>query len=298
MHEMNLVDSASRPARHRRGGSSAIVAAAVVWVGVACTAASGTVIAAGPLPIFDAHIHYSHDAWESVPPSEAIGILRKAGVKRAMVSSSSDDGTQQLYKEAPDLVIPSLRPYRTRGETGTWFRSDTMVAHLEDRLKRYKYAAIGEFHLYGADADLPVPRRMVQLAKEYKLFLHAHSDADAIERMFKQDPGARILWAHSGFDQPGKVRELLRKHKNLWADLAFRSDHGAGGKVNPEWRAAFMEFPDRFMVGTDTYTPERWHYIAEHANWSRQWLADLPPAVRDKIAYQNGEALFGRMLGK
>ena len=259
-------------------------------------ATTGLASAADPLPIFDAHVHYSHDAWEMMPPKEAVAILRKAGLKRVMVSSSNDDGTQKLYAEAPDLIIPELRPYRTRGEVGTWFRSDTMVAHLEDRLKRYKYVAIGEFHLYGADADLPVPRRMVQLAKEYKLFLHAHSDADAIERMFKQDPNTRILWAHSGFDQPAKVREMLRKHKNLWADLAFRSDHGSGGKVNPEWRAAFMEFPDRFMVGTDTYTPERWHYIIEHANWSRAWLADLPPAIAEKLAYKNGEAIFGNMM--
>ena len=252
--------------------------------------------AADLLPIFDAHLHYSHDAWETVSPKEVIGLLRKGGVRRAMVSSSNDDGTQALYKEAPDLIIPELRPYRSRGEVSTWFRSDTMVAHLEDRLKRYKYVAIGEFHLYGADADMPVPRRMVQLANEYKLFLHAHSDVDAIERMFKQDPAARILWAHSGFDAPARVREMLRKHKNLWADLAFRSDHGNGGKVDPEWRAAFIEFPDRFMVGTDTYTPERWHYVVEHANWSRQWLKDLPPAIAEKIAYKNGEALFGAML--
>ena len=259
---------------------------------------AGASHAADPLPIFDAHLHYSHDAWETVTPKEVVGMLRKAGVKRALVSSSGDDGTQRLYQEAPDLIIPELRPYRTRGETGTWFRSDTMIAHLEDRLKRYKYVAIGEFHLYGADADLPIPRRMVQLAKEYKLFLHAHSDADAVERLFKQDPQARILWAHSGFDAPAKVREMLRKHKNLWADLAFRSDHGSGGKVDPEWRAAFMEFPDRFMVGTDTFTPERWHYVAEHANWTRQWLKDLPPAVAEKIAYKNGEALFGAMMKK
>ena len=32
------------------------------------------------LPIFDAHVHYSHDAWERVPPKEAIAILRKAVV--------------------------------------------------------------------------------------------------------------------------------------------------------------------------------------------------------------------------
>ena len=51
-------------------------------------------------------------------------------------------------------------------------------------------------------------------------------------------------------------------------------------------------FPDRFMVGTDTFTPERWHYIVEHANWSRAWLADLPPALAERIAWRNGEALF------
>jgi hypothetical protein len=86
---------------------------------------------------------------------------------------------------------------------------------------------------------------------------------------------------------------MLRKHRNLWADLAFRSDHGSGGTVSGEWRAAFLEFPDRFMVGTDTYVPERWHDVPEHAAWSRGWLADLPADVAERIAWKNGEALFG-----
>lgn len=60
----------------------------------------------------------------------------------------------------------------------------------------------------------------------------------------------------------------------------------------PEWRALFTEFPDRFTVGTDTFTPERWHYIVEHANWSRAWLADLPPPLAERIAWRNGTALF------
>jgi hypothetical protein len=248
------------------------------------------------LPIFDSHLHYSHDAWQQLPPKEAIAILRKAGLKAAMISSSSDDGTQMLYAEAPDLVIPVLRPYRKRGELSTWVRDPSIIPHLESRLKANRYVAIGEYHVYGADADLPVMRRVVELARENKLYLHSHSDADAIERQFKQDPNARILWAHSGFDSPDKVREMLRKHKNLWCDLAFRSDHASNGKVDPAWRAAFMEFPDRFMVGTDTFTPERWHFVVEHANWSRQWLSDLPPAVAERIAYKNGETLFGAML--
>ena len=248
---------------------------------------------AADLPIFDAHIHYSHDAWESVPPKEAIAILRKAGVKRALVSSSNDEGTQKLYAEAPDVIVPELRPYRSRGEIGTWARDETVITYLEQRLAKYRFVAIGEFHLYGADADLPVPRRMVELARKYGLMLHAHSDTDAIERLFRQWPEARILWAHSGFEQPAKVREMLRRHRNLWSDLAFRNDHGSGGRVAPEWREAFVEFPDRFMVGTDSFTPERWHYIGEHARWSRAWLADLPKDLAEKIAWKNGEtAIF------
>jgi predicted TIM-barrel fold metal-dependent hydrolase len=248
--------------------------------------------AAAELPIFDAHLHYSHDAWETLPPQEAVAILRKAGVRRALVSSSGDDGQQRLKAAAPDLIVTELRPYRSRGEIGTWFRDETVPAYLEERLNRHRYSGIGEFHLYGADADLPVPRRMVELAKRRNLFLHAHSDADAVERLFRQWPQARILWAHSGFDRPENVRSLLRKHKNLWCDLAFRTEHGSGGKVDPEWRKAFLEFPDRFLVGTDTFSPERWHYVIEHARWSRDWLADLPKEVAERIAYRNGEALF------
>jgi hypothetical protein len=94
------------------------------------------------------------------------------------------------------------------------------------------------------------------------------------------------------------VREMLRRHKNLWCDLAFRTDQARGGKVDPDWRAAFLEFPDRFMVGTDSFTPERWHYIAEHARWSRQWLGDLPQDVAEQIAWKNGERLFGGLLAQ
>ena len=55
----------------------------------------------------------------------------------------------------------------------------------------------------------------------------------------------------------------------------------------------FTRFPDRFMVGTDTFTPERWHYVPGHAAWSREWLASLPRDVAERIAWKNGEAVFG-----
>ena len=264
-------------------------------LGLALTAllAAPSAARATELPIFDAHLHYSHDAWDVVPPKDVVALLRKAGVRRVLLSSSNDDGTQKLLAEAPDLIVPELRPYRTRGDVGGWVRDDTVITYLEERLAKYRYVGIGEFHLYGADAELPVPKRMVELARQHKLLLHAHSDADAVDRLFRQDPNARVLWAHAGFDSPANVRAMLRKHKNLWADLAFRTDHAPGGKLAPEWREAFLEFPDRFMVGTDTFTPERWHYVPEHAKWSRGWLADLPADVAEKIAYRNGESFIG-----
>jgi predicted TIM-barrel fold metal-dependent hydrolase len=283
---MNL----NRSRRQGLGGLAALAAAPLMSAG--WLAAPPPARAASPMPLFDAHVHYSHDAVESVPPAQAVAILRQAGLKGVFVSSSDDEGTQKLVAAAPDLIVPELRPYRTRSDTSTWVRDEGIVRYMEQRLARFRYVGIGEFHLFGADAELPVPRRLVSLARERGLLLHAHSDADAVNRLFVQWPDARVLWAHSGFERPEVVREQLRRHPRLWCDLAFRTDHASDGKVDGAWREAFEEFPQRFMVGTDTFTPERWHYIVPHATWTRAWLADLPQPLAERLAWRNGEALL------
>lgn len=243
------------------------------------------------LPLIDTHIHYSHDAWDMLPPDKAVAVLRKAGLKKAFVSSSSDDGTQMLYKEAPDLIVPVLRPYRRRGEVSTWFKDATVVDMLQERLSKNRYAGIGEFHVSGGNVRLPVVRRVIELARDKKIFLHAHSDAEAVRGIFDQNPEARVLWAHSGFTDPARIREMLAAYPNLWCDLAFRSEYAENGKVDADWRQLFADFPDRFMIGTDTYTPERWYYVVTHADWSRAWMADLPKELAENIAWRNAEAL-------
>ena len=151
--------------------------------------------ASAKLPLFDAHIHYSHDAWALVPPKQAVALLGQAGLRGGLVSSSDDQDTQMLVAEVSDLIVPALRPYRSRGEIGRWMKDDSKVRYLEERLHRFKYAGIGEFHLYGAsaDADLAAPHRMVALARQHQLLLHAHSDVDCIERLLRQWPEARVL---------------------------------------------------------------------------------------------------------
>ena len=258
------------------------------------------IVLAGPaladdLPLIDAHIHYSHDAVTLVPPTEAAEVLRKAGLKRALVSSSDDDGTQKLFAAAPDIVVPVLRPYRRRGETSSWVDDPSVIDYVEDRLKRFKYVGIGEFHAYGDDVEKPVVQRMIALAREHNLFLHAHSDADAVDRIFKHWPEANVLWAHSGFDRPDEVAEVLARHGTLWADLAFRSDQATDDVVAPEWLKLFEAYPDRFMVGTDTFAPERWYYVGDHADYSRGWLGSLPRELAEKIAWRNAEAMLNRV---
>lgn len=46
------------------------------------------------------------------------------------------------------------------------------------------------------------------------------------------------------------------------------------------------------MIGTDTFTPERWYYIAAHARYSREWLADLPAPLAQGIGWRNAETLL------
>ena len=85
--------------------------AALLW------ALGTTLAAAQERPIVDAHIHYSHDTWDTVPPPEAVAVLRKAGVKKSFVSSSNDDGT----RINPDLIpMPGLcltcKSYDAKGQ--------------------------------------------------------------------------------------------------------------------------------------------------------------------------------------
>ena len=111
------------------------------------------------LPLFDAHIHYSQGDWDTLSPEQALAILERAGVRRALVSSTPDDGTLTLYQADPKRSIPFLRPYRTRGDMAGWHSDPAVQANVEGRLARGIYKGIGEFHLTAADADKPVVKR-------------------------------------------------------------------------------------------------------------------------------------------
>ena len=244
-------------------------------------------------PIFDAHIHYSRPDWDVLTPERALSVLARAGVRRAIVSSTPDDGTLKLWEKSPKGIVPFLRPYRTRGDMGGWHSDPAVTAYVEERLKRGIYRGIGEFHLGAAEVDGPVVKRIAELAAERGLFLQAHVDDTTIEKLCVAYPQARFLWAHAGMSAgPQTVGRLLDRFPKLWVELALRTDVAPGGALDPEWRALFLRHPDRFMVGTDTWVTSRWELVRDSMRDVQQWLRQLPPEVAERIAHKNGEQLF------
>jgi hypothetical protein len=189
-----------------------------------------------------------------------------------------------------------VRPYRTHADVGTWFNDPEIYALIESELQRDTgYRGIGEFHVFGKDAAGTWVKRIVALAVERDLWLHAHCDDAALEILFGHDPGARIIWAHSGFTTPpAKLALYMERYPNLVGELSFRYDITENGAITPAWRALFLAYPERFVVGSDTWVNGRWDQYAEIIANYRGWLRQLPPDVAAKIASGNGERLFVR----
>jgi len=246
------------------------------------------------LPIFDAHIHYNQPDWAVISPEQVLDTLDRAGVRYALVSSTPDDGTLKLFAEAPERIIPFLRPYRNRDDVLTWPRDPSVQSYVEEHLSRGVYKGIGEFHLSSAEqAEAPVVRRCAELAIEHQLFLHAHVDDATVEKLLQLYPGVRILWAHAGMTAPtSTVGRLLDRFPTLWVELAMRADVALDGKLKPEWREVFLRYPDRFMIGTDTWVTSRWEALVDGTRATRAWLAQLPGDVAERIAHRNAERLF------
>jgi len=263
---------------------------------VAAVLLTSVALAAGDeTPIVDSHLHYSQNSWQDHAPAAVLLLLDQAGVRRAFVSSTPDDGTIRLFEMAPDRIVPVLRPYRQPGELSSWHQDPTVVPYLEQRLTRPIYRGIGEFHLTGSDARSPVVRQVAELARRYGLFLHCHCDAEAAEILVGLVPGVRVLWAHAGMSSgPDEVARLIGVSPDLLVELALRSDVAPGGKLDPAWGDLFVRHADRFMVGTDTWVSSRWGSYVEVQNDTRTWLRQLPADVARRLATENAESLARR----
>jgi len=249
-----------------------------------------------PIEIFDAHLHYN---WEPKPfyrLDEVLALFKKHRVTGILATSRPNTGTHALVDAKADglQVVPFIRPYRVRADIGSWFSDPVIFDLVQEEFKRGYYRGIGEFHLSGKAAENEWVKKTVDFAVANDLYLHAHADDEAVEILMRHNPKARIIWAHTGFGlATGRVAAMLSKYPKLWGELSYRSGITDGsGKLTPEWRGLFERYPDRFLLGSDTWVPERWAAYGEIMASYRAWLAQLPPEVARQIAHGNARALF------
>jgi hypothetical protein len=246
-------------------------------------------------PIFDAHVHYNLDEGRPVSVEQVFQLWRQAGIRGVLLTSRPNDGTRELLQAAPRefRTVAFARPYVVRADVYTWFRDPAIYTMIEAELGRGIYRGIGEFHIFGHDADGEGFARYVELAKKQGLWLHAHCDDYVIERIFAIDPGAKVIWAHTGMGtSEARVDELFARYPMLHGELSFRSGITDGEGLSPAWRALFLKYPDRFLLGSDTWVPQRWPEVPKIMDGYRRWLSQLPADVAERIAWRNGARLF------
>ncbi|MCW5665129.1 MAG: amidohydrolase family protein [Piscinibacter sp.] len=262
-------------------------------------------------PIFDAHLHYNDEAWQAEHTlPDVIGRLQRSGVRAVIANSRPNDGTKTLAaareqtRAAGITVVPFVRLYRNRADYTGWFADEsihTMVlSELAAGTATGPYRGLGEFHLYdSANANGPVAAKLMQLAQERNLAVLAHVDDTAIDLLMAHAPRARLIWAHTGIGGASveRVHALLQKYPALMGELSYRPGlTGAGGALSAEWKALLTAFPERFLLGSDTWINARWAGYEGLMADARRWLADLPAPVARRIAWENGARLFGLPL--
>jgi len=266
-------------------------------IAIAMVAATSQLAAAAePIEIFDTHLHYN---WEPKPYyglDEVLALFKKHRVTGILATSRPNTGTHALMDARPEglQVVPFIRPYRVRADIQSWFGDPLIFDLVQDEFKRGYYGGIGEFHLSGKSAENEWVKKTVDFAVANDLYLHAHADDEAVEILMRHNPRARIIWAHTGFGlATGRVAAMLDKYPKLWGELSYRGGIVDGsGKLTPEWRGLFERYPDRFLLGSDTWIPERWAAYGDIMAGYRGWLAQLPPTVAKQIAHGNARALF------
>jgi hypothetical protein len=265
-------------------------------------------------PLFDTHLHYNEEAWNGQvgphPLADVLARMQRNGVRAIVANSRPNDGTKALAaseqtKRAGVTVVPFIRLYRNRADYTGWFKDETIYEMVQAEYARGTAAGpfrgIGEFHLYDSgNANGPVAKKLMAFAEEKQLAVLAHVDDNAIDLLMANTPSkgqkARIIWAHTGIGgaPAARVDELFTKYPLLMGELSYRPGLTCeGGKLCPEWRQLILKYPERFLIGSDTWVNQRWQYYDELMKGYRVWLGDLPADVARRVGWGNAAALFG-----
>lgn len=245
-------------------------------------------------PVFDAHLHYNKADTDVISPAELISILERHHISRALVTSSPQRHAAELYQLDPRRIIPFLGVYRQESDKQNWHQDSRLPGYVSKQLEKGIWRGIGELHIFSGNRHSPVLRQLVKLARQHQIPLLMHADPAVIDTIYETEPGVNVIWAHAGtYPYPDLLQDYLEQYPNLYIDLSVRDARIAPqGIISDEWYNLFIRFPERFLVGVDTYSTLRWQKYTEVITGIRRWLDQLPDDVRNRISYFNAAALF------
>ena len=249
-------------------------------------------------PLFDSHLHYSAEDAQRFTPHEILQLLDKNAIPYAAVTGTPSSHVSSLYHLAPERIVPLLGIYRNSDEKSTWTKDNSIIPYLKKELARGYWRGIGELHLFADDRHSKVFTGVIALASEWQLPLLIHGDPAVIDKAYEIAPDQAIIWAHAGtFAYPDLVSDYLRRYPNLSIDLSMRDKRIApDGIINDNWYELFVTYPDRVMIGVDTFSTTRWQMFDSAVGTIRNWLAQLPDEIALQIAYVNAAKLYKRPL--
>lgn len=162
-----------------------------------------------------------------------------------------------------------------------------------------------DIHMEAVPQDMPLPD--IDRVKAGNNPSTLKANLPAFERLLSHNPGARIIWAHAGWDNTGfrTVRlmdEMLGRHRNLYMTFKFGDDSvaenrpiDAAGNLRAEWLELMKKYPDRFMMGTDQFFAPPFSEIRRgpgRGKQTRPLFSQLPPELAYRIAVENPQRVF------
>ena len=252
----------------------------------------------------------------------------------------------EVVNAHPNRFIPA-----TNGGTNkNWITGkDSFVEQTESHVRSGRYPIMGEFDFrhymsgrqckdFRTDRDTDIPldgdngRRIFALSAETGVPFVIHHEPedhalDALEKMLKRYPKARVIVAHFGQIRhperqrrfgPELVRRLLNTYPNLYYELStgypnrtykcednettdtviWQDDGGSqSSTLKPAYKSILKDFSSRFVAGTD-YGGGRDPlpgFLTGKVRNLRLIARDLPDSAKHDIAYRNAwKLLTGR----
>ena len=270
-------------------------------------------------PFADIHVHFNWDQKEIISAQQIVEKIANQNVAFTVVSATPSALALELHAADRQRVVPFFSPYITANSRHDWHTDPNVLAQAKQGLANKQYHGIGELHLW---AGMP-PRQnnaifqgLLDLAEQYHVPFFIHTEA-ADHRFFlpicQSWPKVRFLWAHAGGTLPAsQVALVLQQCANVWIELSARDPWryntlvDENRKLLPSWLALFKQYPDRVMTGTDPVwsvlkgqrwdaADDGWDHFEEVLQFHRDWLAQLPPDVEEKIRFSNANRfIFGQ----